>query len=102
MGRAPGFAFVRGRVRPRAYSSRQRRVAHARITERLGPDLVKTTIEEKAYDICGRSRFARREKRAMAQKIVDFMDIPAYGPRFKRRLTEAEKIARRYQDQLHA
>jgi len=56
------------------------------------------TVEEKAYDICGNKRFANREKRVMAQKIVDFMDIPAYQRRYTQ-MTPAERELSHYRDQ---
>jgi hypothetical protein len=60
---------------------------------------MKMTIEEQAADLCGNRRFANRERKAIAQKIVDFMDIPAYRPRV-RAWSPAERRLRKYQDQV--
>ena len=62
--------------------------------------MIKMTIEERAADIVGNRRFALRERKVMAQKIVDFMDIPAYGPVFKRQLSEYEKTLLLYNYRL--
>jgi hypothetical protein len=59
------------------------------------------TIEEKAADIVSARRFSNREKRAMAQKIVDFMDIPAYQRRYTQ-LTPAEREWQKYREQVQA
>jgi hypothetical protein len=59
---------------------------------------VKMTIEERAADIVGNRRFALRERKVIAQKIVDFMDIPthtSFHPR--RRLSESERQLQHYQ-----
>lgn len=61
---------------------------------------MKMTVEERAADIVGNGRFANREKRALAQRIVDFMDIPAYAP--VRRLTPVEREIQHYHDQCKA
>jgi hypothetical protein len=61
---------------------------------------LKQTIEEKAYDICGNKRFGNREKREIAQRIVDFMGIPARTPFHTYRKSFAELALQRYHGQV--
>lgn len=60
------------------------------------------TITERAADIVSARRFANREKLIMAQKIVDFMDIPSRQPSRYYALTPGERAAIKYTEQCAA
>lgn len=61
---------------------------------------MRPTIEERAADIVSARRFANREKREIARRIIDFMDIPTHTPFRGTRLTPAERALAKHRDLL--